>query len=543
MRKYLIKNYKLLGILILSIFFSVAAINIDGAKTTKSKGNNTYEKLYICAMHPWEASDKPDDCPICGMEFSEVHGHSPGAPMPDESELFVSESNPMYIHEGAGKDPEDGSVLIPIVQSPFYETKEDNGKSMESEHEEHSQMQTEEGTLWTCGMHPDVISDKPGLCPICHMKLIPLKGATAQGGGTVIAIDPVTLQDIGVKTNAVKRMDLDRTIRSNGIVETAENREYIVNSKISGWVEKLYVARTGDYVQKGETLLEIYSPELVSAQEEFLLALENSETMMNSGIAHIDSSGRSLLESARKRLQLWDISDSQIEELMNSREINRTMVLTSPTSGFVMIKNVTEGSFVKSGSDLFHIADLSKIWIQTQIYEDEVGWINTGDEVQIKSSYNPGLMLKGKVNFIYPTVDPKSRTVDVRIEVNNQDYTLKPGMYVDAYIQSPAVENSVAVLKSSVIRSGERDIVFVDKGEGKFEPRELHLGLETDDYYQVLHNLNEGEQVVVSGQFLLDSEANLQGAIQKRLEVMRKISGNETMTDEDMKMDGQQHNH
>ena len=181
MKKYIIENYKIIGILILLAFLSAAIFHNDGTGSTKN--SKTYDELFVCSMHPWEALEGPGACPICGMELSEVHGHEPGTPLPGESNLFVSESDPMYIHEGAGEYPDDGSALIPITQSPFYEKKVIEKSMADDGHEDSAQMQTKEGTLWTCGMHPEVISDKPGICPICHMDLIPMKNSTASGSG------------------------------------------------------------------------------------------------------------------------------------------------------------------------------------------------------------------------------------------------------------------------------------------------------------------------------------------------------------------------
>ena len=215
------------------------------------------------------------------------------------------------------------------------------------------------------------------------------------------------------------------------------------------------------------------------------------------------------------------LREKQIQKLKETRQVNQTMTITSPADGIVTMKKVVDGSAIKAGMDLFQIIDYNKMWVIAQIFESELPWIRVGDKVVIKSSYDPMLEKSGKIDFIYPQVDTKSRSVDVRVIVNNSGLQLLPEMYVDAEISVDQKKGVVAVPKSAVIRGGKRNVVFVSLGEGKFEPREIHLGMETDDYYEVLHNLHAGEQVVTSAQFLLDSEAKLQEAIQKRLRLMK----------------------
>ena len=472
----------------------------------------TYQNLYVCSMHPYQASEGPGLCKICGMNLSRVEGHIPGNPLPQIERLFVSEDNPMSIYYLPGQPPDS---LMPVTESPFYQPRETKQLEAERLHSKVGANDAAEPMLWTCGMHPEVISDKPGVCPICQMELTPLK-TTSGAAGKTIQIDPATVQNIGVLTEKVERRNLSLKIRSNGIVKPAEDAEFKVNARVSGWVEKLYVSRTGDLVEKGQPLLELYSPELVAAQEEFLLALEKSPSVKWEGV--------DLLQAAKRKFQLWNIADEQIENLSRNRRVERTMTITSPARGIVLMKNVVQGSAVKPGMDLYHIADLDKVWVIAQVYEYELPWITVGDNVLIVSPYEPSLNLKGGLEFIYPYLDSKSRTAEVRISVPNPALRLKPEMYVDVIISARQKLGVLSVPKQAVLRSGKRDIVFIDLGGGKFEPRQVHLGMETDEYYEILHNLREGESVVTSAQFLLDSEAKLQEAVKKRLE-MRKKAG------------------
>jgi len=352
----------------------------------------------------------------------------------------------------------------------------------------------------------------------------------------VVKIDPVTLQNSGVTTAAVERRDLSIEIRTNGIVKYAENSEYRINPKVSGWIEKLYVSRTGDVVRKGQSLLDIYSPELVSAQEEYLLALKSAQALGKSSIQRVSTGGSDLLQSAKKRLQLWDISDDQIHELENTGEVRKTLTLHSPANGIVLHKNAVEGTAVKAGMDLFKIADLNPIWVEAQVFDYELPWIEKGNVVEVTSPYNPELMLEGRIDYVYPYLDSKSRTVNVRVVLPNPNLTLRPDMYVDAEIKTNLKPNALSILKSSVIRSGERDVVFLKMGEGKFIPHEVKLGAEAGKYYEVLNGLSEGNQIVTSAQFLLDSEATLQEAIQRRLQQKKETSMSGTMKESETQM-------
>ncbi|MBS1261559.1 MAG: Cation efflux system protein CusB [Calditrichaeota bacterium] len=506
--------------------------SMEAVNTAQAEPTTPAESLYVCAMHPWESSDEPGSCTTCGMALSEVKGFTAGDPVPSPDELFIQPDDPMTVsavrHDG----------WIPITESPYYQPREhekpaghDGFMEEGAEHVagklgddpgETAAKPTDtgdapSGTLWTCGMHPNVIQNEPGNCPICHMELVPLKQGAATSGGATVSIDPVTLQNIGVVTESAERRNLSREIRSNGTVVVAEENEVKVNARVSGWVEKLYVSRTGDRVTKGEPLLEVYSPELLAAQEEYIVALQNSDALKSSSLGHVSRSGSELAEAARRRLQLWNITDAEIDRLAQTREVRRTLPLVAPASGIVLEKHVVEGAAIKPGMDLFSIADLDRIWVKAQVYEYELPWVREGNAVHITSPYDPDFHAMGAVDYIYPTVDSKSRTVDVRIVLANPNLDLRPDMYVDVHIESSPRQDVVAVPKSAVIRSGERDIVFVSKGGGEFEPREVELGLETDRHYEIAHNLTPGDQVVTSAQFLLDSEAKLQEAIQRRI--------------------------
>ncbi len=426
-------------------------------------------------------------------------------------------------------------------------------------------VQAEEKQLYSCGMHPEVISDKPGNCPICGMKLTPIKGAAQEegqtqagesgkerkilywrapmdpteiydkpgkskmgmdlvpvyegeeaGGAGSITIDGALQQNMNLRTVAVERRDISRVIRAYGKVTYAEDREFAVNTKISGWIEKLYVNTTGQKVQKDQPLLEIYSPELVSTQEEYLLALKNYEKLSSSPYESVRKSAEKMLTLARDRLNYWDISEEEIDKIEATGQSRRTILMKSQINGIVTHKAVVEGDKVGPGMDLFHIADLNKIWVEASIYESELPFVKVGQKADLEVDHRMGKKLEGNVDFIYPYLDQKARANNVRFVFDNPKLSLKPDMYVTVGIYSHVASDSLAIPLEAIIHSGKRRIVFVTKGDGKFEPREIKIGAESEDgYVQVISGLFDNEEVVISGQFLLDSESRTREAIAK----------------------------
>jgi len=277
-------------------------------------------------------------------------------------------------------------------------------------------------------------------------------------------------------------------------------------------VEKLYVNYTGQEVSKGQALLEIYSPELVAAQEEYLTALDYQRRLENSAGGDVAQGARDLLGSARQRLRYLDISDEQIQRLKASGEVSRTMTLHSPQQGIVVHKAVLEGAHIAPGQHLYRIAELSTVWVYADIYEYELPWIQVGQDAEVELSYLPGRMFNGRVTYVYPFLESKTRTVRVRMSFDNADGALKPEMYANVEIAAPVAEKAVVVPVQAVIHSGERRLAVVSLGEGRFQPRELEIGVEANGFYQVLDGLREGDRIVTSSQFLIDSESNLKAA-------------------------------
>lgn len=361
-------------------------------------------------------------------------------------------------------------------------------------------------------MHPWYTSDKPGVAPDCGMDLVPVY----EGEGDIkgIKIDPVTVQNIGVKTETAEKKKLSRTIRTTGMVDYDETKVYTVNTKIMGWVETLYVDYTGKYVSKGQPLMEIYSPELVSTQEEYLQANRYRKKMAGSSSVEAQKGADDLVQSAKRRLQYWDISDKEIKDLEDRGTPKKTMTIYSPVSGIVIDKMVLKGQNIMAGMELYKIADLSTVWIQAEVYQYELPWIKLGESADIELSYLPGKTYKGQITYIYPYLGMESKTVKVRIEVKNTPtIDFKQGMFANVNINSPISVESVAVPDQAIIHTGKRDVVIISIGNGYFEPRDVKLGVTADGYVQILDGIHEGEQIVTSSQFLIDSESNLRAAL------------------------------
>ncbi len=435
------------------------------------------------------------------------------------------------------------------------------GKKSPGEENEAANQQASAKQLYSCGMHPQIIQEGPGNCPICGMKLTPVKGtsvsAEAKPTGErkikywkssmdptyvsdkpgkdqmgmdlvpvyedqvqqgAISIDPSTVQNMGVRTAMVEEKELSRTIRTVGTIDYNEELLYSVNTKISGWIEKLYVENTGDPVIKGQPLLEIYAPELVSTQQEYLTALKNFQQLKDSPYPETRNGAEELLLSTKQRLLYWDISEEQIDNLEKSGEVKKTMTLYSPATGIVTEKNVTAGASVDMGSELYKIADLSTVWIQAQIYEYELPYIKMGQTARIELSYFPGEMFEGKISYIYPYINEMTRDIKVRIELPNPDLAFKPQMYANVTIASDLPGKRLVIPEEAVIHTGKRDIVFVDAGGGKYSPREVITGVSGEgNVVEIKQGLMPDEMVVVSAQFMLDSESKTQEAIQKML--------------------------
>jgi Cu(I)/Ag(I) efflux system membrane fusion protein len=358
---------------------------------------------------------------------------------------------------------------------------------------------------------------KPGATEMEEMKGMTMESIQKEGKmqemtpGTV-QISPERQQLIGVKFGTVEIRPLEKVIRTVGRIDYDEKRITSVSLKVGGWIEDLYVDFTGKYVRKGEPLLTIYSPELVSTQEEYLLALAAKKSLTKSSFPEVAESGDSLAESARRRLKLWDITDEEIKGLEETGKAKKTLTLYAPFSGFVLEKSAYKGMNVMPGATLYKLGDLSVVWLYADIYEYELPFIRLGQQASIQLSYIPGETFTGKVIYIYPALNPETRTAKVRFEFPNPYDRLKPEMYANVEIKV-RLGQKLAVPEGAIINTGIRQMAIIDKGDGYFEPREVKVGSKVDDYYEVISGLKAGERIVTSASFLVDSESNLKEAM------------------------------
>lgn len=416
---------------------------------------------------------------------------------------------------------------------------------------------TEEGEIdyWTCAMHPSVRLKEPGQCPICGMETTPVwkkdnsqtetvtqtkeeeldtttngedmasmqghdhsamgvapKPSSNQEAKSTFTVSPERQQLIGMKTEPVMIRTLDKNIRTVGMVEIDETKVEHIHTRIKGWIENVFVDYKWQYVKKGDPLFSIYSPELVSSQEEFLLALRSKDILAKSEFPEISQGANSLMEASRRRLQLWDISESQIKELERTGKVKDSVVIYSPISGNVIERNAFDNMFVDPNTTVYTIADHSRVWIQVDIYENEISMIKLGQKAKMTMASFPGEVFEGDVTFINPHINTETRTVKVRLEFPNPNLKLLPEMYADVTLDIP-MGQKLTIPASSVLRTGKKNIVFVDKGNGNIEIRRVKLGPKAGGYYEVLRGLTKGEEVVSRANFLIDSESKVQATV------------------------------
>ena len=344
------------------------------------------------------------------------------------------------------------------------------------------------------------------------MESLKKEGKMVEVAPGTVQISPERQQLIGVRIGTVEKRLLQKVIRTNGRVEFDEKRLATISPKIGGWIEELYVDFTGAPVKKGAPLLTLYSPELVSTQEEYLAALRARQELSASPYPEVAASGNALVESARRRLRLWDISEEQIRELEQTGRVRKSLTLYSPYGGIVLEKMAFKGMRVEPGMALYKLADLSVVWLIADIYEYELPLIRLGQQASINLSYLPGEAFTGKAVFIYPYLDAQTRTARVRFEFANPHGKLKPEMYAGVEI-TIRIGDKITVPEGAIIDTGIRKVAIVEKGAGYFEPRDVKLGTKAGDYYEVLDGLKVGERVVTSANFLIDSESKLKEAI------------------------------
>ncbi len=463
---------------ILALTMSVVSVAGVGALLVSCRGSvehtgdsaTAHTTKYHCPMHPTVVSDKPGDCPICGMKLV------PFEPTKPEPAASAAPSAP-GVQAGGGR-------RIAFYRSP---------------------------------MDPTVRSDKPAKDSM-GMDFVPVYedevagAASGVDGRATVTLTPERRRLLDVRSEEVRVARIEKTVRAVGRVTTDERRTAHIHAKFEGYVERLYVDFTGMAVKKGDPLLAIYSPDLVATQQEYLLALKAQRQLAQSQVPAVVQGGADLLEAAKERLRLWDIRPSDIAEIERSGTVRRDLDLHSEVNGVVVVKNVVQGMRIMPTDTLFEIADLSRVWVMADVYDSDISAVRIGSMADITVSSLPGRHWRGAVTFLSPTVDEKTRTVKVRIEVDNQSAALKPDMFGDVLL-STSSGMGLVVSDSAVIDTGERTIVFLDRPDGRIEPRQVQLGLRLADGYQVLGGLVKGDRVVTAANFLLDSESSLKAAL------------------------------
>ena len=396
-------------------------------------------------------------------------------------------------------------------------------------HDHSADVQQAEGgkTLWTCGMHPQVIQDKPGLCPICHMDLEPLDASKMGGAPTTghhenlagppVMIDPVVIQNMGIRTAKAANGSLNRTIRAVGYLAEPDPYQQDINLRVSGWIEKLHVDVEGMAVKKGEPLFDLYSPEVQVAIEELIAARRSGEAMEGA-----DASARRttdvLRDSSRRKLIQWGFEESQVEAFSKLGRAPHAVTFLSPMTGHLTEKMVFNGTMVQAGMKVLRLADRSRMWLNVQAFERDLPHVTMGQKVTATVAGWPNEKIEGEVVFIHPHLDAMTRSVLVRVLLPNADYRLRQGMYATAELRVQVAENAVTIPREAILDTGVRQVAFIAGADGNFEPRTLKLGASgADGMVQVIEGISAGEEVVTSGQFLLDSESRLKEAIQKHL--------------------------
>ncbi|HSL22529.1 MAG TPA: efflux RND transporter periplasmic adaptor subunit [Vicinamibacterales bacterium] len=408
---------------------------------------------YVDPMHPAYTSDKPGIAPDCGMTLEPVYADETAGPLRPERKIvhYRDPQDPDYTSAAAGVNPETGNALEPVYEEPA-----------------------------------------------------PLPAGT-------VRIPPERQQLIGVRFATVEETAAGRNIRTVGKVAWDETRIAHVHPRFDGWIERVFVDFTGELVKKGQPLLTVYSPEMLASQQELLLARRAREIMGRNPLPGAADQGSSLFDASKQRLQLWGLSEAQIEQVLRTGEPIKSIVLPSPASGFVTARNAFPNQRVTAESDLYTIADLSRVWVFADVYEADAAVVSVGRTARVTLPYSDAAPLAARVNYIQPELDPTTRTIKVRLDVPNPGARLKPEMFVNAEFELPGTAQ-LTVPADAVLDAGDRQTVFVDRGNGYLEPRRVQVGQRLGDRVAILGGLKAGERVVASGTFLVDSESQLRAA-------------------------------
>ena len=494
-----------------------------------------HEPTYACPMHPEETGAEPGKCSICGMflvaeeerddhDISEHDMEHEMAPMRENGKpaLFWENKNSQYMmknKQGHNTDLNNKPAtqrLLPEARNSKSAAANQNILQNPAKHTEaqHGGMLTDKqsSTTFICPMHPQIMQHEPGgSCPICGMDLVAKENAAPAGGSPQVFLDAAVIQNMGVRTAKVDRKILDKEIHTQGLVTADDDRLISVHPRTGGWIEKLQLLTEGDRVERKDILVNFYSPWINQAQLEYIEALEEYDETSFEPSKKTEIGAK--VDAKRNSLRLLNVMDMDIMHIRNSRKVQNTIQLLAPQGGVITELNVSEGTYVEPYQAMFTIVDLSRVWVMVDIYEHQAPWVRKGQKVEISAPAIPARNWHGVIDYIYPEVDPKTRTLRARIVVSNPDEALLLNMFVKVDITANATKKAVlTVPREAVIITGERETVIKSLGNGHFQPVDVKTGMRGEGDVEILSGLELGDDIVVSGQFLIDSESSLQAS-------------------------------
>ncbi|MCG7893331.1 MAG: efflux RND transporter periplasmic adaptor subunit, partial [Candidatus Thiodiazotropha taylori] len=519
-----------------------------------------HQTIYACPMHPNETSDKPGRCSLCGMHLvaqtdTDHSGHDHHQPMshtdhsdhdhqpmshadhsghdmksmPPGSEMPKAMSKPkrywdsdqlpsISSRSNANKKNNENTLLSKAKRVPVQDTHEQETVASHDSHTDHDHQHS--GTTYICPMHPQIIShDADSSCPICGMNLVPVAAAkqSMESENPQVFLESAVIQNMGIRTITAERRNLGKTIKTQGRVTADDERIYNIHSRTGGWIENLYLVTEGDHIERKDELVDFYSPWINRAQLDLIEALEEFDLVAFEPERKAELDAK--IDSYRNTLRSLKVPPMDLMRIEQYRKVLNTVQITSPASGWITELNVSEGSYVEPYQTMFTVVDLSEVWIMVDIFEHQAPWVKKGNKVSVTSPAIPGREWIGEIDFIYPEINPVSRTLRARIEVTNPDEALLLNMFVQVEISDGASKkNAVTVPREAIILTGEREIIVKYQGKGHFQPVDVKTGLWGDNQVEIIDGLNEGAEVVVSGQFLIDSESNIQSSLLRMAE-------------------------
>jgi Cu(I)/Ag(I) efflux system membrane fusion protein len=527
------------------LFFVYNAIAFAAENTAPAELKQSADQgvIYACPMHPDEISDAPGSCSICGMFLvaQEKHEHdsddlkparptATGSDKPAdlmaadhlqqnrkpglfwESREYPASNNKQHSHRQSGRENHPLTQRMPATTQAGVSATTDQHMLQSSTEHDKNHIKKQQGTTYICPMHPQIMQHEPGgNCPICGMNLVAKETAAPAGGKPQVFLQAAVIQNMGVRIATVDRKILDKLIHTQGLVTADDDRLLSIHPRTGGWIEVLHLLTEGDRVERKDVLVNFYSPWINQVQLDYITALEEYDQVAFDPSRKTELAAK--VESLRNSLRLLNVMDMDIMRIKNSRKVQNTIQLMAPQGGIITRLNVNEGSYVEPYQSMFTIVDLSQVWVMVDIYEHQAPWVRKGQEVEITAPAIPARSWSSVVDFIYPAVNPKTRTLRARIVVPNPDEALLLNMFVKVNITANTSKQAVlTVPREAVIITGERETVIKSLGKGHFQPVDVKTGMRGEGNVEILSGLQQGDEIVVSGQFLIDSESSLQAS-------------------------------